>query len=138
MKKRVLVTTATALAMTAIMNMSVFAVSGKKIDIPANQTWRTASEESRTGKHSDVKVRCDSVRPKSGDDNYTQIQARITTSSGTLMMYNDYERLVECGSSGDFSFINIKNGYLGHSNVIFQFRGNTSSPADAYVSYSAR
>ena len=135
MKRKILVTGVITFLMMATMLMSTFAAIDKNITIPSNQAWTSGSSEARTGNYSNVKVKCNSVYPESGTDNFSKIQTRITNSSGTLIMNTEYTTLTE---GNDYSYIAIKQGYLNTTTVRFQFRGNTSKSAKAVVSFSAR
>lgn len=78
-----------------MMNISALAASGVLIDIPKNQIWTSSYEVTRTGSFSFVYVACDSVYPVSGVDTFKKIQARITSSTGKLMMDSEFKTLTE-------------------------------------------
>lgn len=123
-----------ALGMIMITCMPIFATS-RTIELPSNQVWTAKFSEPRTGKYSQVSAKCDSVYPPSGSDNFTQIQCRVVNQSGTVISEQSFYRLTEGTPS---TYITLKEGYLNLSVVYFQFRGNSSQPANAAVTYYGR
>ena len=137
MKKRMIIC-ATALVLSCASFISAFAKSNVVVYLPVNQIWSAASLENRTGNYSYVQVGCDSVYPTSGTDNFTKIQARICrNNSGTLQLLMNKSYIVLTEGAG-LSKIYIKEGYLNTTTVHFQFRGNSSSAAEAVVDYYAK
>lgn len=134
-KKRSMVCTVLLLAMFVAMCIPAMAASNQVISLPANQVWTTAGSDARSGAYSYVNVRNHSVYPASGNDSFSVIQCKITTSSGTLLCNDSYYRLDE-GDSG-YTRIDIREGYLNTETVYFKFRGNTDKSAKAVVSYYA-
>ncbi len=104
----------------------------QSIYLPKDQEWKSAGTDTRTGNYSYVYARCHSVYPDSGADHFTTIQCRVRNSSGIVISDKIY--YLEESATG-FTSIKIKEGYLSASPVTFQFRGNTSAPAYAVVSY---
>ncbi len=118
-------------------SMNGYAASGEvSIYLYPNQVWTGDFEntDSRTGNYSTVYVRNHAVRPESGTDNYTKIQARATNGYG-LEITDTY---VIDESASSYTALKIKEGYLSVNFVGFQFRGNTSHDAYAIVSYDGR
>lgn len=131
-----MVCTVLLLAMFVAMCIPAMAASyNQVISLPANQAWTTAGSDDRSGAYSYVKVRNHSVYPASGNDSFSKIQCKITTSSGTLLCNDSYYKLDE-GDSG-YTQIDIREGYLNTETVYFKFRGNTDKSAKAVVSYYA-
>lgn len=121
------------MAMFCMMSMSALAATNVVISLPKDQAWTSRRSMTRTGNYSYVQASCDSVYPTDGgSDNFSKIQARIVDSSGTLIMTKDYVVLKE----GDgYQDLDIKEGYQALSPVYIQFRGNSSSAAEAVVNY---
>ncbi len=133
-KKRSMVCTILLLAMFVVMCIPAMAAYNQVISLPANQVWMTAGNDDRSGAYSYVKVKNHSVYPASGNDSFSVIQCKITTSNGTLLCNNSYYRLEE----GDgYTQIDIREGYLNTETVYFKFRGNADKSAKAVVSYYA-
>lgn len=114
-----------------------FAESQNNITVvlPKNKVWATATTLNRSGNYNNVKTRCKSVYPTSGPDHFTKIKARITNTSGTLIMNNNYVTLTE--GTVDVK-IPIKDGYYNVTKVRFQYRGNKNDAAEAVVNCNAR
>ena len=123
------------LVVSAIMGtgISTYAASKVSITLAANQAWTKKYAASRSKQNSNVLARCHSVYPRyGGTDNFQKIQCRIVDGAGTQMCY-EVVTLSET-ATGNTS-IPIRNGFLNASTAYFQFRGNTSSAANAVVSY---
>jgi hypothetical protein len=128
------------LAMAAIFIMSSVCYAGTRdymqtIYLPPNQAWTTAGSGNRSGNFSFVIARTHAVYPVGGADHFTKCQCKITNTSGTTICKSSYYTLYE--TSGSYTHIPIKEGYLNTTTVKFKFRGNTSDDAYANVSYSA-
>ncbi len=131
-RKKRIITIIVAMAMLCMMSMTAFADTNVHISLPKDQVWTSSYAVSRTGKYSYVSASLDSVYPISGSDYFTKIQARLVNSVGLLIMTSTYEVLKE----GDgYQQLQIKEGYLASKTVYIQFRGNTSSAAEAIVNY---
>ena len=131
-KKRGITTLIVAMAMFCMMSMSAFAAFDKHITLPKDQAWTSSYSITRSGDYSHVWACCDSVYPTAGTDNFTKIQARLVNYSGTLIMDKEYEVLKE---GETYKKLTIKEGYLSENPVYIQFRGNSSSAAEAIVNY---
>lgn len=127
-----LVTAVTVMAMCAMMAMSVGAASNVVVYLPANQLWSGSYSVSRSGAYGYVSAECNSVYPLSGSDNFTQIQVTVVSNNNTTIMDGGYTVLKE--GAGMYR-LRIKDGYLNLKTVYFKFRGNSSSAANAVVSY---
>lgn len=135
MKNTFKITTALFICLL-VFNTSAFAASTRTtITVSENQTWVSKSD-TRTGNYSDVYSRLYSVYPVSGgEDNFTRIQVKVTSSSGTSM--SDIITLYETANAN--TRITLKNGTMGNKSVKFQFRGNNPKyAAKADLSYDAR
>lgn len=103
--------------------------------LPANQTWVSKST-TRTGKYSDVTARLFKVFPYDNrDDDFTRIQARLTSSNGTAIskVYTLYE------TANVPTAIKLNEGTLDNTNIRMQFRGNNPNyAAYADVFYNGR
>lgn len=126
-----------ALAGTLCMTASAASVNNRLIKLPYNQEWTSNYSVGRTGNNRDVGAQCSSVYPISAAiDTFSKIQFRVVNGSGTLIIDEPYVVLNEGDS--DFTYCNLKNGYLGLTEVNFQFRGNSVASANAVVSYTGR
>jgi hypothetical protein len=137
-KQRRLATCFATLAVIGIISLPTFAAENVYVYLPINQVWsdRNETQDSRTGNYNTVSARCHSVYPDTGTDNYSHIQVRVVNAYGTLISNDPYLVLNEGSASP--SYLSIKEGYLGLTQVYFQFRGNTNASANAIVSYSGR
>lgn len=134
-KKKKITTVIVAMAMFCMMSISALAATNVVVSLPKDQAWTSKKSVTRTGSYSYIEASCDSVYPTSGSDNFSKIQARVVNSAGTLIMTKDYEVLKE----GDgYQELHIKDGYLALDTVYIQFRGNSSSAAEAVVNYRGR
>lgn len=101
------------------------------LTLPEDQVWVSISTE-RTGKYKTVYARLFSVYPTDGGkDNFTRIQVRVTSSSGTVM--SNRITLYETNTSS--TTIQLKDGTLANKKIKFQFRGNNpnyGAKADVY------
>lgn len=129
MKEKVFSTIA-VLGVTAMTCVPVFAGT-VNVTLKANQVWTSKYSVTRSGAVSYVSARCKSVYPASGEDNFEKVQARIVTSSGSLLMDGDYVTLDEKDSSA--THIGLMQGMLNTKTVYFQFRGNTDKAASAVI-----
>lgn len=130
--KRKIVTTLTVCGLLFINTIPALGAYNKAIVLPANQSWVTAGSETRTKNYSYVKAGCDTVYPASGKDNFRKIQVRLRNGNNTVVSLYSYEVLTE---GTGLQQIEMKQGYLATSPVTFQFRGNSSSGANAIVDY---
>lgn len=123
------------LTMMLLGSINTLAASDVQIYIYPNQVWNHDYDytDKRSGSYSYVTAQNHSVRPVSGVDLFTKIQARATNSYG--LEITDTVILNEGTASA--SKLYIREGYLNWDTVGFQFRGNTSSEAYAIVSYDA-
>ncbi|MCZ0704194.1 hypothetical protein J2T56_002490 [Natronobacillus azotifigens] len=105
------------------------------LTLPENQTW-VSRDATRSGDHSNVHSRLYAVYPTNGgNDNFTRIQVKVTSSSGTSM--SSIYTLNETSSVN--SSIKLSNGTLNNKKIKFQFRGNhPDHGAKADVYYNAR
>ncbi|WP_067842986.1 hypothetical protein [Amphibacillus sediminis] len=117
-----------------LLGTNVFAAR-TTLTLPKNQTWVSRSA-TRSGDYSNVHARLYAVYPTNGgEDNFTRIQVKLTSSGGKNM--SDIYTLNET-NKGNTS-IKIYNGSLNTKSVKFQFRGNNPNyGAKADVYYSAR
>lgn len=83
-----------------------------------------------------VLARNHSVYPTSGTDTYENIQCRVTNTSGTTISVGAPHTLNE--TSATSTTITLGEGYLGYTSIVFGFRGNSSKPGEAVVSYNSR
>lgn len=82
------------------------------ITLPEDQVWVSKSTE-RTGNYKSVLARLYSVYPTTGGkDNFTRIQVRVTSSSGTVM--SSTITLYETATSS--TTIQLRDGTLGKKN----------------------
>ena len=134
-KKKKITTVIVAMAMFCMMSISALAATNVVVSLPKDQAWTTKKDVTRTGNYSYIEASCDSVYPTSGNDNFSKIQSRVVNSSGTLIMKKDYVVLNE---GEGYEELPIKDGYLSLKTVYIQFRGNTSSAAEAVVNYRGK
>lgn len=125
-------------ALVAMMCVSASAVTTQNISLQANYKWTSSYSANRTGYFYDVGARCDSVYPKSGIDMFSKIRCRVVDSTGILIMENYEEYAVLDESDDAYTNFILKNGWLNTTTVYFQFCGNSSSAADAVVTYIGR
>lgn len=130
--KSKLVTAVTVVAMWGMMAMPVGAASNVVVYLPANQLWTGSYSASRSGAYRYVNAQCNSVYPISGEDNFTRIQVTVVSNNNTTILEDEVATLTE---GQGMETLNIKNGYLNLRTVYFKFRGNSSSAANAVVSY---
>ncbi|MBQ3584388.1 MAG: hypothetical protein IJA27_06715 [Lachnospiraceae bacterium] len=135
MKKKIMKILSVGLMMGMIVGTNAFAAVPTRretIFLDFNQQWNGRAAISRTGDYSTVYARCYSVYPADGGtDNYTKIQAKISTIAGVDI--SDVVTLNETATSN--TSISIKEGYLSTTSIRFSFRGNNpdySAYADVY------
>lgn len=134
---RYVVSTILVLALFFALAVPSMAVSVKEIvQIYSNQSWNNRSAVTRSGNYSTVLARNHSVYPTSGTDTYENIQCRVTNTSGTTISVNAPHTLNE--TSATSTTITLGEGYLGYTSIVFGFRGNSSKPGEAVVSYNSR
>lgn len=93
--------------------------------LPANQIW-VSRNTTRTGKYRDVTARLFKVFPYDNrDDDFTRIQARVTSSNGTPI--SDIYTLYETDNVP--TAIMLHNGKLDITDIRVQFRGNNPNYA---------
>lgn len=130
-KKKGITTIIVVMAMFCMMSMSALAATTLHISLGSDGRWTIPYPVKRTGNYSCVYIKCDAVYPAYGPDSLTAIQVCLVNSSGTPIMGNQYVTLTEGAGYTSFS---LQEGYLGDT-VYLQFRANSSSEAEAYVSY---
>ena len=111
-------------AMASAYNVTVY--------LEPDQIWsdRIDHPGPRSGNYSYVEVTCHSVYPESGLDTYSKMQARVSN------MYGQNISLPYTIKEGDgANQISILEGYLGTTNIYYEFRGNSRFSAYATVSY---
>lgn len=132
MKVKNIVISIIVAGMMAFMSMSAMAVERENIYLPEDQVWTNGQVMTRSLKDDEVYVRCDSVYPIEGKDNFSHIQVRLIDNYGRIMTDNSRYVLTE---GNGYEKLIITNGYLTSTSVRLQFRGNTDEPAYAVVSY---
>lgn len=133
MMKRSIITLVVALFLVTVTCIPAFAVSGEYVPIPANQVWTKGYGDSHDANYNDAGALCSSVYPYSGVDLFSSIQCRLHDTMDNVISTKDYVVLKE--GNGKFTQIEIKDGFIAVPTVYFKFRGNTSSQAQAIVSY---
>ncbi len=132
-RNRCLVGTLLLLVMLVAFAVPALAAYNQVITLPSGQTWVNTAPTSRSTNYSQVYARNHSVYPYSGTDQYELIQCRITNTSGICISEKSYVTLSEVAANA--TAIDIREGYLSHTQVVFQFRGNSTNSAYAVVSY---
>lgn len=131
-RKSKLITAVTVMAMCIMTAVPVGAASNVVVYLPQNQLWTGAYSTSRSTAYSYVSAECNSVYPLSGSDNFTQIQVTVVSNNNTTILKGEVATLTE---GQGMKSLTIKDGYLDLRTVYFKFRGNSSSAANAVVSY---
>lgn len=132
-KNHYLIGTLILIVMLLSFVVPAFAASYEVITLPTGQEWATTEPITRTLNYSYALARNHSVFPYSGTDQYELIQCRIVNSAGTCISADSYTILDE--TDDRFTSVYIRQGYLSYSTIVFEFRGNSSNPATAVVSY---
>lgn len=132
-KNRCLVGTLLLIAMLVAFAVPALAVSNQVISLPSGQAWVNGTTITRTGNYSYAYARNHSVYPSSGTDQYELIQCSIVNSSGIRISEKTYVTLDE--TDAWYTPVYIREGYLSYKSIVFQFRGNSTNPAYAVVSY---
>ena len=132
-RNRCLVGTLLLLAMLVAFAVPALAVSNQVIYLPSGQTWVNTNAVTRTGNYSYASARNHSVYPSSGTDEYELIQCCVVNSGGTRLSEKTYVTLNE--TDAGYTKIDLREGYLSYTTIIFRFRGNSTNSAYAVVSY---
>lgn len=120
----------TILVMMILVGNTVVAtgtpVTSSVIYLPKNQSLVPIDGGRRTCDYNFVKIKCVSVYPPSGEDNYTKIQIRV--KCGNISM-NSWTPITE---GADYTKVYMKDGYGNISKITYQLRGNNAK-YDAYT-----
>lgn len=131
-----IVTNVFAVCLILMGSVNSLAASGVTVYIYGNQAWSADYDntDTRSKNYSYVTAQNHSVRPTSGSDWYSKIQARATNGYGLEIT----DTIILNESAASASNMDIWEGFLNCDMVGFQFRGNTSNDAIAIVSYDGK
>lgn len=132
MKNKIMSLVAFVFVVCTIMSTSSLAARSI-VSLPANQVWvyRTLT---RSGNYSYLNVNLHDVYPESGFDTYTRIQVQMTNTSNVNIAVGTPTVIYE--GQGLYKY-HLREGYVSTKTIRFQFRGNSSKPALADVTYLA-
>ena len=133
--KRILITALVVTVLLAVTAMPIYATTSNKVlYLQSNQYWTQGFGEAHDINYYYCGARCHSVYPPSGTDTYTRIDCKVTNTYNVVVTVAPYYTLNE--SASGYSYLQIKNGYLGTATVYFAFRGHTNADAYAVVSFT--
>lgn len=137
MKRKIMSILAAVFTFSMIFGMNAMASSRMEtIELKVNQVWNVRDYVTRSKQYSKVSAICYGVYPvNGGEDNYRYIQVVARNTSGN----NITEEYTLDEKEDSATFMEIKDGKLNVSKVVFAFRGNNPNySAKAEVLYNGR